>query len=283
MPTLVCYAGNTGALPDDPALPESDRWSATDAPGVPADPGATSATLLPEGILRLADPDEGHRCVYARYDPLDAAADAVFELRGRVLATGASYGVAFGFIDTRKLVEVVLAEGQEGLLVDQHGQLPQGPGGGGLARGLALAPARDRTSPTAGALLPYGVAGVLLAAGAYQFSPLKRVCLRACQSPLSFLMTRWRSGYGGTLRLGLAHAGYCVGCCWGLMAVLVAAGAMGLRWVLLIAVAVFAEKRLPRGQRIAWAVGAALIVLGLAVVVRPDLAAALRGQGMAMP
>ena len=96
-------------------------------------------------------------------------------------------------------------------------------------------------------------------------------------------MTRWRSGYGGTLRLGLAHAWYCVGCCWGLMAVLVAAGAMGLRWVLLIAVAVFAEKLLPRGQRIAWAVGAALIVLGLAVVARPDLATALRGQGMAMP
>lgn len=117
MLTLVCYAGNAGALPDDPSLPESDRWSATDAPGVPADPGTTAATLLPEGVLHLSDPDEGHRCVYARYDPLDAAADAVFELRGRVLATGASYGVAFAFIDTRKLLEVVLAEGQVGMYV----------------------------------------------------------------------------------------------------------------------------------------------------------------------
>jgi predicted metal-binding membrane protein len=146
-----------------------------------------------------------------------------------------------------------------------------------------LVSALASASPTIGALLPYGVAGVLLAAGAYQFSPLKRVCLRACQSPLAFLMTHWRSGYGGTLRLGVVHAVYCVGCCWGLMAVLVAAGAMGLRWVLLIAVAVFAEKLLPRGQRIAWAVGAALLALGLAVVARPDLATALRGQAMAMP
>ena len=115
MPTLVCYAGNTGALPDDPGLPEADRWSATDAPGVPADPGATAAALLPDGVLRLTDPDPGHRRVYARYDPLDAAADAVFELRGRVNAAGDSYGVAFGFIDTRKLLELVLAAGQVGV------------------------------------------------------------------------------------------------------------------------------------------------------------------------
>jgi predicted metal-binding membrane protein len=137
-------------------------------------------------------------------------------------------------------------------------------------------------SPAAAGLLPYGVALVLLAAGAYQFTPLKRVCLRVCQSPLAFLLTRWRSGYAATLRLGLAHAWYCVGCCWGLMAVLVVAGAMGLQWVLLIAVVVFAEKLLPRGEWTARAVGAALLALGLAVLAWPGLAALLRGPAMAM-
>src|SRR5207237_7064517 len=58
---------------------------------------------------------------------------------------------------------------------------------------------------------PYGVAAVLLVAGLYQFTPLKAVCLRACRSPIGFLMGHWRAGYAGTLRLGLAHAAYCVG------------------------------------------------------------------------
>ena len=68
MPTLVAYAANLGVLPDDPALPEADRWSMTDAPEVPADPGATSATVLPEGLLRITDTETDRRRVYARYD-----------------------------------------------------------------------------------------------------------------------------------------------------------------------------------------------------------------------
>jgi predicted metal-binding membrane protein len=146
----------------------------------------------------------------------------------------------------------------------------------------ALVGSRARADPAVATVLPYGVAVVLLAAGAYQFTALKRVCLRVCQSPFSFLMTRWRSGYAGTLRVGLSHALYCVGCCWGLMAVLVAAGAMGLHWVLLIAAVVFAEKLLPRGAWTARAVGGVLVALGLAVLARPDLVALLRGQPMAM-
>jgi predicted metal-binding membrane protein len=146
----------------------------------------------------------------------------------------------------------------------------------------AVVDALVRAEPALAGLLPYAVALVLLAAGGYQFSALKRVCLRACQSPLSFLMTRWRSGYAGTLRVGLAHALYCVGCCWGLMAVLVGAGAMGLNWVLLIAAVVFAEKLLPRGEWTARLVGAALVMLGLVVLVQPGLALVLRGQPMAM-
>ena len=68
-------------------------------------------------------------------------------------------------------------------------------------------------------------------------------------------MARWRAGYIGTLRLGLAHALYCIGCCWALMVVLVAAGAMGLHWVLLIAALVAAEKLAPGGAVIARTAG----------------------------
>lgn len=129
-------------------------------------------------------------------------------------------------------------------------------------------------------LLPYALALVLLAAGAYQFSPLKWVCLRVCQSPLGFLMGHWRSGYLGTLKMALEHAAYCVGCCWALMVVLVAAGAMALHWVLLIAALVFAEKVVPHGGWTARIVGGALLLLGLLVAVQPRLAAVLRGPGM---
>lgn len=120
--------------------------------------------------------------------------------------------------------------------------------------------------------LPYALAVTLMAAGGYQFSAIKRVCLKQCQSPLTFIMSRWRAGYGPTLRLALAHAAYCVGCCWGLMMILVAAGAMSLAWVLGIAAVVFAEKILPRGEWTARAIGALLVVLGIAVALRPDLA-----------
>jgi predicted metal-binding membrane protein len=93
-------------------------------------------------------------------------------------------------------------------------------------------------------------------------------------------MGHWRPGYLGTLRMAWEHAAYCAGCCWGLMVVLVAAGAMSLPWVLLISVLVFAEKLLPYGQWTARVIGGALIGLALVIAARPDLAAVLRGPGM---
>ena len=123
----------------------------------------------------------------------------------------------------------------------------------------------------------YGIAVVLAAAGVFQLSPLKRACLRACRSPLGFLLGHWRPGRWGSLALGWYHAIYCLGCCWALMLVLVAAGAMGLRWVLLITAAVAAEKLLPGGEWIARATGMALVVLGVTVAIRPELAMVLRG------
>jgi predicted metal-binding membrane protein len=123
----------------------------------------------------------------------------------------------------------------------------------------------------------YAIALVLLAAGVFQLSPLKRACLRACRSPLGFLLGRWRAGRRGSLALGWAHAVYCLGCCWALMLVLVAAGAMGLSWVLLITALVAAEKLLPGGERVARAAGGALVLLGVAVALHPDLVRVLRG------
>jgi predicted metal-binding membrane protein len=128
----------------------------------------------------------------------------------------------------------------------------------------------------------YAVAAMLVVAGIFQLSPLKQVCLRRCRSPLGFFLGRWRGGWRGGLALGWAHAVYCLGCCWALMLVLVVAGAMGLAWVLLVAVVVAAEKLLPRGDWIARAAGIALVALGAAVAVRPDLAAMLRGVGHSM-
>jgi predicted metal-binding membrane protein len=130
--------------------------------------------------------------------------------------------------------------------------------------------------------LPYGLAVVLVVAGLFQLSPLKQVCLRNCRSPLGFLLGHWRPGWRGGLAMGWAHAVYCLGCCWALMVVLVAAGAMGLAWVLLIAALVAAEKLAPRGEWIARLTGIALVLLGLALAGRPELAAALRAAGHAM-
>ncbi len=118
----------------------------------------------------------------------------------------------------------------------------------------------------------YVVAATLVGAGVYQLTPLKAACLRRCRSPVGFLMERWRAGRLGALRLGADHGAYCLGCCCALMVVLVVAGAMSLVWVAAIAVAVFAEKLLPGGDRIALAFGLALVALGIVVAVRPELA-----------
>jgi predicted metal-binding membrane protein len=120
-------------------------------------------------------------------------------------------------------------------------------------------------------LRPLGVAAVLLAAGAYQFTPLKATCLRACQTPADFLVRHWRTGTLGALRLGLDHGLYCLGCCWALMAVLVAAGGMGLAWVALVALIVLVEKLASRAIWFGRAVGVAFALGALVVLLRPEL------------
>jgi predicted metal-binding membrane protein len=111
------------------------------------------------------------------------------------------------------------------------------------------------------------VGAVLLVAGIYQLTPLKSACLKRCRSPLDFLVTHWRNGHLGALRLGAEHGAYCIGCCWALMVVLVVAGAMGLVWVIAIALAVAAEKLLPGGPWLGRIGGIALIGAGIVVAV----------------
>jgi predicted metal-binding membrane protein len=119
-------------------------------------------------------------------------------------------------------------------------------------------PARETWAPLA-------LGAVLAIAGLYQFTPLKSACLRQCQSPMGFVMTHWRDGRAGALRMGVAHGMYCLGCCWMLFAVLVAAGVMSLAWMLVLTLLVFAEKTLPLGTRAVHATGAAFLLLGILV------------------
>jgi predicted metal-binding membrane protein len=139
-----------------------------------------------------------------------------------------------------------------------------------------LAAAVAESQPAVRDAWAYMVATVLVVAGLYQFSRLKEVCLRQCRSPLSFLFTHWQPGASGSLRLGLHHGLYCVGCCWGLMTVLVTAGAMGTAWVALIALVVFVEKVLPYGTAVARLGGAVLIAAGIGVMLRPEFATHVR-------
>ncbi len=108
---------------------------------------------------------------------------------------------------------------------------------------------------------------LLVAAGLYQLTPLKRVCLENCRSPFSFLTAHWRTGYAGAIRLGLIHGAYCIGCCWLLMALLFFGGVMNLAWVAAVAVVVLIEKALPLGDRVGQLAGVVAILAGVGFLV----------------
>ena len=109
---------------------------------------------------------------------------------------------------------------------------------------------------------PLALGATLIVAGIYQFTPAKRVCLSHCRSPFAFVAQHWRDGRLGALGMGLRHGAWCLGCCWALFAVLVAAGVMSMAWMLLLTLVVFVEKVTPQGGRLARLVGAALVILG---------------------
>jgi predicted metal-binding membrane protein len=111
---------------------------------------------------------------------------------------------------------------------------------------------------------PRIASGLLIAAGAYQLSPLKGACLRQCRSPAQFLSRHWRRGAIGAVRLGVLHGAYCVGCCWMLMALLFVGGVMNFAWIAALTLVVGIEKLVQRGDLFAKAVGVALIAWGIA-------------------
>lgn len=117
---------------------------------------------------------------------------------------------------------------------------------------------------------PWVVGGAIAAAGFYQLTPLKRVCLRHCRTPLHFILHGWKEGWSGALRMGLSHGAYCVGCCWGLMLILFALGVMSLVWMAVVAAVIFAEKVTPFGLRLSRALAVAFVLFGIWVAFAPS-------------
>lgn len=126
----------------------------------------------------------------------------------------------------------------------------------GLHQAALLSPQMTLSSTQAGG-------AVLVAAGLYQMTPLKRACLRQCQSPLGFLLAHWREGVGGAVKMGIRHGAFCLGCCWALMGVLFVVGVMNLAWVATLAVFILLEKLAPTGIIVSRVAGAAMMVAGV--------------------
>ena len=126
---------------------------------------------------------------------------------------------------------------------------------GGIHAATLLSPMMETTSPVLGGI-------ILIAAGIFQFTPLKYACLSHCRTPFGFFMAEWREGRLGTLVMGVRHGAFCVGCCWLIMALLFVAGVMNLIWIAVIAVYVLVEKLLPGGHKVSWVIGALMIGWG---------------------
>jgi predicted metal-binding membrane protein len=113
-------------------------------------------------------------------------------------------------------------------------------------------------------------AGVLSVAALYELTSVKDVCLAKCRSPVGFLLGSWREGRFGALEMGSRHAGWCLGCCWALMAALFALGVMSLTWMAFVAALIALEKIVPWGRAVTWGTAAILLVLAIGVLLAPD-------------
>ena len=120
-------------------------------------------------------------------------------------------------------------------------------------------------------LVPPATGVAIVLAGVYQLTPWKRLCLRHCRSPVSFLATCWTPGWAGTLRLGFHHGTYCAGCCWALMLIQLAIGVMNVWLMALLAGVIWIEKSWRRGEEMARAAAAAAIASGTIVIIAAAL------------
>lgn len=110
---------------------------------------------------------------------------------------------------------------------------------------------------------------ILIAAGLYQLTPLKELCLTKCRTPIGFIMTSWREGTFGALRMGAHHGAWCLGCCWLLCAIMFPLGMMNVAALATLTVVVFAEKNLSCGPVVAQAAGAIILAYGLLIIIQP--------------
>jgi len=107
------------------------------------------------------------------------------------------------------------------------------------------------------------LAGILLiATGIFQWTPIKKACLNNCRTPMGFLMTNWKDGRSGALRMGLEHGVFCLGCCWLIMALLFVLGVMNLLWIAALTVFVLIEKITPKGDWISRIAGIGFVIWG---------------------
>jgi predicted metal-binding membrane protein len=176
-----------------------------------------------------------------------SAAPAIFLFAGMHRGRGAPHAA-----------RVVLAFGAGYLLVWTAFSAGAAAAQWGLHQAALLTPAMATSSVRLGG-------AILMAAGAYQLTPFKGGCLSHCRSPLGFLLSHWRDGPVGALRMGMAHGSHCLGCCWALMGVLFVMGVMNLVWVAAVTIFVLVEKVGPAGTIIARIAGVAMIVAGAVV------------------
>jgi signal transduction histidine kinase len=120
---------------------------------------------------------------------------------------------------------------------------------------------------------------VLVAAGLYQLTPLKDFCLSKCRTPFTFILTLWRDGTAGALRLGLLHGAYCLGCCWLLFVILFPLGIMNVGAMAAVTLIIFAEKTLPWPRIAPCAAAFALVLYGALVIASPQLLPTFREDG----
>lgn len=111
---------------------------------------------------------------------------------------------------------------------------------------------------------------VLLGAAAYELTPAKYACLSRCRNPIGFILHQWRDGRSGALRMGTEQGVWCIGCCWALMAALVALGMMSLVWMAAVALLIAVEKLLPWRRVGTSAVTGALTLLAMGVALAPE-------------
>ncbi len=130
-----------------------------------------------------------------------------------------------------------------------------------LIRGAVLSPDVAMASAALGG-------AIFIAAGLYEWSPLKYRCLAHCQGPLAFIAAYWRPGLRGALRMGAEHGAFCLGCCWVLMLLLFALGVMNLLWVAGLAALVLLQKVVPGGRIVAQATGLGMVAAGLFLIGR---------------